>query len=765
MSSQVHSDSVVPWEPGYWEVADAVSPPAQKLESSVTDPARCTLWMKLDVFFKSIEMEGYAYGVEDGAEITFEEGLARAYAAWVIFMTLMAETYSFPPPPSTSSDISPLLSGHLEQIEILSHYERESFRSSLSDVQACSWRILRDWWEGTYQSCTLSQSARRFIEAAGQLNIEHLNHNASLYHENLFCLFDAEFNPAGYKTGTSRGHEGNRRLAFDHALAQKAAYVLYSRLSPAKNKEADILKIGMSFEPAYDVCPWLPSAGKGGKDHSQLPYFLWDGTRERTVKVKELLNEGFDIQYTCISHTWGRYQKSSPPVRVNGVDEWMVPENTVFEVRNLPEILSQAPILTRFVWFDLVCIPQDKSQELYLIEVSRQALIFQHASSCIAWLNTINSWQNTEAAARWLCLNYLHRGNEKGHYETEHLILRAGDEANVSIELVIDSDNLTPWLSSLWTLQEACLCPDIILCNKNWQAVSVLPRSTITLNQLLSLYSLNSEAYFKKTFSLTAWPQGPSQLFHVQRVLFGMENRASRVGIMARGQTRTCKERRAEAVMSVLGVTDWYEEYVGSHGSPPPDTDLVLGTYPLAFVREAAQKMSSLFYMAFKPMARLVPVDQVSGSMLPFGYIGDEQVTLETGALEQEVYQDIVDHPSVSQWEIQSDGSVEISEAGILRSCQRPNDNPVKVVLNIAAEDGVNESCATDLQTWLMLVSDGMVRVAISLCKVAHVHTGLILEGVQDIKSNRTVLRSIGNWDTVEDLDFPPTEAVNFTVR
>ena len=214
--------------------------------------------------------------------------------------------------------------------------------------------------------------------------------------------------------------------------------------------------------------------------------------------------------------------------------------------------------------------------------------------------------------------------------------------------------------------------------------------------------------------------------------------------------------------MSVLGVTSWHKSYVETHGEPPPDADLVLGTYPLAFVREAAEKMGSLFYMSVKPSVRTIPLEQVCGSMLPFGPPGHEEVTLESG-FEEDWYHDIIDHPSLSQWKVELDGSVKISNVGILRSSERHYDHPIKVVLNTASEEGGNEVLATELQTWLKLVPTGEVRVAISLCKMSYVHSGLILEGVHAPHSDKVVLCVIGSWDTREDIEFPLSEAVNFT--
>ena len=317
--------------PGYWQKIGldgklGISPPTDRLESAIVHPQRCSLWMKLGLFFSSIGLKGYTYGCDrDSLNMTVEEGWAEAYVAWVIFMTLMAEAYTFPPPASHSLTTSPTLTAHLEQVENLGEEECKAFRSSLSDIQSCSWRMLRDWREASYQDSSLSESARSFIEAGGKLGLEHLNHSASLYQENLFALYDAEFNPALYKSGTSRGNDSNRHLAFDHVLAQKAAHLLIFNKNPADYTGANKLRYGKAFERAYNVCPWLPCSNTPLQDPTQLPHFLWDRNERRTVKVFELLGKALDISYTCISHTWGRWQKASAPVHVAGVDGWLIP--------------------------------------------------------------------------------------------------------------------------------------------------------------------------------------------------------------------------------------------------------------------------------------------------------------------------------------------------------------------------------------------------------------------------------------------------------
>lgn len=96
----------VPWEEGYWEIADAEGehgPKPERLEAHYIGSVRCSLWMKLYLYFKDIGMEGYAYGEESYTEMTVREGWAKAYDSWVIFMTLMAASYYFPPTTSAST--------------------------------------------------------------------------------------------------------------------------------------------------------------------------------------------------------------------------------------------------------------------------------------------------------------------------------------------------------------------------------------------------------------------------------------------------------------------------------------------------------------------------------------------------------------------------------------------------------------------------------------------------------------------------------------
>lgn len=609
------------WQPGYWETAGddgRHGSPPEPLESPRVDPSRCALWMKIRIFSKDhkLDSSGEAHSFNSKV-LTVEEGWALGRDLFFALMTLMEEDYTYPPPTNSIS----ISAEYLEWASSVSTDVCLRFRSSPSECQLCSWQMLRDWWDGTYQDPKLSRAVRTFIREAPNLDISSIQPKASLYQQALFALWNAEFNPSGWTTGTSRGRDVNRSMAFEHAMAQKGGYLLLCELRPEITVTLPHSP-DRSLSKSYDNCPWLPPDPGHDRNPEQLPLYLWDKVEGRTRKVTELLQLGFPVTYTCVSHTWGR-RKKRPVIlsRVKGVP-WEVPENTLFNVTDLPSILLQVKIATRFFWFDLVCLPQDTTTPEYLSEVSRQATIFHHASACVAWINTVSSWRNLQAALRWLCLNFLYAGSDADIYNVEALRDQAASHAQGSNELISSSSEFALWLSSTWTLQESCLCPDITLYNQAWEPLELVEGTTVSLHQMLTLYSLNREAYFELPTEFKNWPLPAGQLAFIQTMVSGMDVRISRVGMLGLGATRECERRRADAVMSAMGVTDWYVSHLAATGLPPPDKDLVLASYPLSFVMEAAAKIGAEFFESFNPEVYSLPEEEIHGTLLPFGRPG-----------------------------------------------------------------------------------------------------------------------------------------------
>ncbi|KAK8042406.1 hypothetical protein PG994_012889 [Apiospora phragmitis] len=293
------SDMPGPWQPGYWEVAGETGehgPPAELLEYGRVIPSRCALWMKLIIYTQGLgpRFDG-VHGPQDFRNMSVQDGWAYGRDAWLSCMELMAEKYAHPPDREATwtEDIPP--------------NERHTFRQSLSDSPVRSWEILRD---------------------CPDKNIDSIRHKESIYQQVLFALWDAEFNLSAWLTGTSRGLDSNRRMAYEHAVAQKAGFLILqelgSNLTPREQQERD-----MELPSCYDIFPWLPKELSDNKNPEHLPLYLWDTTENRTRHVKELLEVGVPIDYACISHTWGRWKKKSLScVRVRGA-EWEIPENTV----------------------------------------------------------------------------------------------------------------------------------------------------------------------------------------------------------------------------------------------------------------------------------------------------------------------------------------------------------------------------------------------------------------------------------------------------
>jgi hypothetical protein len=87
--------------------------------------------------------------------------------------------------------------------------------------------------------------------------------------------------------------------------AEEELFAACGRLDGGLDQISSPRRVGSRFT----VCPWLP-------EPSGLPFYLWDVEKDRTVETSTLTRP----RYTVISHTWGRWRKSTPPVRVKGVD-------------------------------------------------------------------------------------------------------------------------------------------------------------------------------------------------------------------------------------------------------------------------------------------------------------------------------------------------------------------------------------------------------------------------------------------------------------
>ncbi|CAG8953823.1 hypothetical protein HYFRA_00006715 [Hymenoscyphus fraxineus] len=193
-------------------------------------------------------------------------------------------------------------------------------------------------------------------------------------------------------------------------------------------------------------------------------------------------------RYNIISYTWGRYVlrvRKKPHVKaiqINNVT-WEIPridDDAHFSVTDFLRMISNAGILNArqpstddcfnqrvdFVWLDIACIDQTNGSRVKGLEIGRQAMIFQHASSSFIWLSQIQLDElqlitcELREAAQQGPIPDMSRGAK--HFKLMQTWLQKW------IPIVLKHLKALlqePWFTSLWTLQEAYLRPlSLLLC-------------------------------------------------------------------------------------------------------------------------------------------------------------------------------------------------------------------------------------------------------------------------------------------------------------
>ena len=202
---------------------------------------------------------------------------------------------------------------------------------------------------------------------------------------------------------------------FSEHLFRKLSHVEKKYLSSEeidRLKQATFLKSGLRAGASLSPCGWLEKINAS----EDLPHYLWDVKERRTVLTKDLSGQ---IEYTAISHTWGRYKYKDytrfPKIYLDAMKEWSITQNSKFKVEQLPDILASVPFNTPYVWFDLVCIPQEPIDEQLIFisaqEIGRQAKIFRRAKIAAAWFNDIDTWKAINASISRLSMHFLQGGD------------------------------------------------------------------------------------------------------------------------------------------------------------------------------------------------------------------------------------------------------------------------------------------------------------------------------------------------------------------
>jgi hypothetical protein len=158
-------------------------------------------------------------------------------------------------------------------------------------------------------------------------------------------------------------------------------------------------------------------------------------------------------------------------------------------------------------------------------------------------------------------------------------------------------------------------------------------------------------------FSVDNMPLGVSQLCTLcEPMVAARQADQSHLQIPVQSSSRQCTEDRASAVVTVLGISDWKVA-----ADTTAEQDLVVGMFPLDFIRKAMKAGGPNFFTAKK--------DSQLGTMLPFGsFDADSRIGFETVSLHHSYVIDTEFHPSVLSWTLEASGSFMIRKAVILAS-------------------------------------------------------------------------------------------------
>ena len=341
----------------------------------------------------------------------------------------------------------------------------------------------------------------------------------------------------------------------------------------------------------------------------------------------------------------------------------------------------------------------------------------------------MDSWSNVTNALRWLGLKWLKITSTLQTNVIYDRISAAADAYTVNSNVPpLTSDrfsilkgtglygelhnagiNVKPvgepaaWFSSLWTLQECVLCLDLQLYTKDCQrledgwsnaiplrALMVFIRETWNycwLDERLDTPLYHPAAYDSAVMrhpsrrtrrSRWDWQLPPSidQLlnFCAMTRLDNVLTSGLSTTVFINANTRQATSSRVPAIMSAVGVTNWYNHCLMNKSKTK---NLVFEKHPLDFLREAVQKLGAIFNesSSSRSIPRIGFRDSLfqkrrTCSMLPFTRDSGWFCGI-TGSAEH-VYIERKDHPTVRTWKICHDGTVNLPKVGMTSRLIRP---------------------------------------------------------------------------------------------
>ncbi|OQE36229.1 hypothetical protein PENCOP_c012G03380 [Penicillium coprophilum] len=230
------------------------------------------------------------------------------------------------------------------------------------------------------------------------------------------------------------------------------------------------------------------------------------------------------------------------------------------------------------------------------------------------------------------------------------------------------------WFSSLWTLQEISLRPDMLLVNKNWEPFTIGHKTHVAMDTILYLTSM----IFEKLHPVSAPPAVSwlKKLFSASGIEYDFHKNPIR--LLNLGSSRHCSRSRSEAIMSVLGCVDWHRKRTAARlhvesnalaSALSPNFWL----YEFEFLVEVRQKYGFVFfytkYGGHNFFMDVVDSKKPFGTILPFTGTFSPDRIIPAGATYPTTK--FTGHPSVDSWTLLRDGSVKVNKVCILYQTSR----------------------------------------------------------------------------------------------
>ncbi|KAL2839509.1 heterokaryon incompatibility protein-domain-containing protein [Aspergillus pseudoustus] len=248
-----------------------------------------------------------------------------------------------------------------------------------------------------------------------------------------------------------------------------------------------------------------------------LPKRLYDVVDRRLYQSAELPPS---VGYAAISHVWGPNVTTSVDGSKYGVP-WAIP---IKDEAKLESIFEAARVLLgeRYIWMDVLCLDQGDraSREAEIADMGRY---YRHATGCLVVLDNAYrdcAWER-DILGPLEEINDFFKQDMYGMPKTDpaDVFGGAGRGARLTRSNMGDHDGLqwiqrvrrietAPWFRRVWTLQEAVLSRNLLLCTRE--------RRMTTFATLLMIVSM-VEGLMRALLSVGAESQGLPLLLELQQ--------------------------------------------------------------------------------------------------------------------------------------------------------------------------------------------------------------------------------------------------------